>query len=120
MDFVTACPSSELPEGEKKIVTIAGREIALFRVGAQVFAIDNVCPHRGGPLGAGDLAGHVVYCPLHAWAFDVRSGESTSHPGVEIHRYAVQVLDGLIQVWPEGTRAHPERPYTPPYYPPEE
>jgi nitrite reductase/ring-hydroxylating ferredoxin subunit len=54
--------------------------MALFNVGGEFYAINYVCPHMGGPLGEGKLAGFVVSCPWHAWTFDVRTGLA-DHPG---------------------------------------
>ncbi len=51
------------------------RIIALFNVAGTFYALDGVCPHQGGPLGQGDLAGCIVTCPWHGWQFDVRSGQ---------------------------------------------
>lgn len=74
--FVRACAVADVPPGSGKTVTVAGKELALFNVDGAFYAIDNECPHRGGPLGEGELEGCVVTCPWHAWQFDLRSGES--------------------------------------------
>lgn len=74
--FVRACAAAEIPPGTGKTVTVAGKELALFNAGGAFYAVDNECPHRGGPLGEGELEGCVVTCPWHAWQFDLTSGES--------------------------------------------
>jgi nitrite reductase/ring-hydroxylating ferredoxin subunit len=56
------------------------KPMALFNAGGEVFAINAVCPHRGGPLANGRLDGHVLACRWHAWTFDVRTGRP-DHPG---------------------------------------
>ena len=57
----------EVPAGEGRVVEADGRALALFNVEGAYHCLDNVCPHRGGPLGEGDLEGRLVSCPWHAW-----------------------------------------------------
>ena len=64
----------DLPPGSTQEVVHAGRVIALFNVGGEIFALDGVCPHQGGPLGKGTLRDKIVTCPWHGWQFDVESG----------------------------------------------
>jgi NAD(P)H-dependent nitrite reductase small subunit len=80
-------------------VQVAGRHLAVFEVGGEVHAIDNLCPHKGGSLAHGRLSGDVITCPLHRWQFDVRTGVSVDHPGAKVSTYAVKVdEDGRIFV----------------------
>jgi nitrite reductase/ring-hydroxylating ferredoxin subunit len=78
--------------------------IAVFRVGDAFYAIDNRCPHQGGPLGAGSLDGAVVTCPWHRFTVDVRTGRSPRLPGLRVRTFAVED-DGedLRLVVSEGT-----------------
>ncbi len=57
--------------------------IAIFLVDGKVFAIDEHCPHAGGPLGAGHLTGDVVMCPWHGWRFRVTDGVWVDAPNRE-------------------------------------
>lgn len=82
---------SEVPEGQSKIVNVDGREIALFNVGGSVYALDNTCPHQGGPLGEGYLDGSEVTCPWHAWTFDVKTGDCSTTPGVKQPTFRAKV-----------------------------
>ncbi len=56
-------------------MTAGGRVVALFNVAGELFALDAICPHAGGPLGEGPLEGNIVTCPWHGWQFDVRTGQ---------------------------------------------
>lgn len=56
---------SELPEGGNLFVEVDDQPVALFRVEGQVFAIDDVCTHDGGPLADGILRGHEIECDRH-------------------------------------------------------
>jgi nitrite reductase (NADH) small subunit len=65
---------TDLPVGRIRAVRVEDRTIAISRTAAGVFATDNTCPHRGGPLAEGDLIGEEIICPWHLWGFDVRTG----------------------------------------------
>jgi nitrite reductase/ring-hydroxylating ferredoxin subunit len=82
---------ADVPAGTGRVVEVAGKDIALFNVGGRFFAIDNQCPHRGGPLGEGDLEGTVVVCPWHAWRWDVTAGINVNNPAVKVGCYPVVV-----------------------------
>jgi nitrite reductase/ring-hydroxylating ferredoxin subunit len=101
--FLPACPLSDLPPGTKKHITLAGRDLVLISLNGTIHALDNACPHRGGPLSEGDLEGDLLYCPLHAWSFDVKTGASVSPPGAKVARFQVQVADGVVYVSPFPT-----------------
>lgn len=61
----------------RAMVKVGDTEVALFRVDGQVYAIQNRCPHRGGPLVRGFLvAGPAIRCPMHAWRYDLATGVS--------------------------------------------
>ncbi len=66
--------TSDVPEGRGLRVTAHGRDIAVFCVDDEYFAIDNACPHAGFPLSEGLLEGHTIICTAHGWEFDVRTG----------------------------------------------
>ncbi|WP_336023350.1 Rieske (2Fe-2S) protein [Halobellus salinisoli] len=66
---------AELEPGTSTVVEVEGEQIALFHVDDEYFALSNVCPHQGGPLGQGRIEDDCVYCPWHGWQFDVETGE---------------------------------------------
>jgi nitrite reductase/ring-hydroxylating ferredoxin subunit len=84
---------SELAPGQGRVVEVAGRQLALFNVDGKFFVLDNLCPHRGGPLGDGMVMGNLVTCPWHGWQFDCTSGKSTRNAAVGVSCYPV-VVDG--------------------------
>lgn len=83
----------DLPRGRGVLVSVNGRDVALFRRGGEILAIGNDCPHQGGSLCDGWLEGDIVVCPLHGWEFDVRSGACMTVPGEAVPRYAA-TIDG--------------------------
>lgn len=97
-DFVKVLSTADLAEGQGKSVQAGGKAIALFNVGGTVYALDNTCLHRGGPLGEGMLEGNVITCPWHMWEYDVRTGEKVGAPSIKVATYPVQVEGGDIKV----------------------
>ncbi|HYM62544.1 MAG TPA: Rieske 2Fe-2S domain-containing protein [Thermoanaerobaculia bacterium] len=92
-DLIDIGSMAELPVGRARAFTIAGRRIAVYHTATGFFASDNECPHRGGPLGEGDLLGGEIVCPWHLWGFDVESGICAGNPEVRITTHRV-IVDG--------------------------
>ena len=90
-EFTKVAKASEIPKGGAKVVEIGGRKVALFNCNGTLYATENVCAHRGGPLGEGMLSGTSVTCPWHGWEFDVTTGASTMNPAAKVHTFAVKV-----------------------------
>jgi nitrite reductase/ring-hydroxylating ferredoxin subunit len=105
--------ASEIAPGSCKIVTVAGREIGIFNLGGEFFALANRCPHEGGPLCRGrivalvrsDGPGHYrldrhnefLRCPWHGWEFDLRTGQSWCDPAsVRARQFQVTVEPGAM------------------------
>jgi|HubBroStandDraft_1064217.scaffolds.fasta_scaffold06805_8 nitrite reductase (NADH) small subunit len=98
MAFVRAMKIGELPPGMVRELQLDGKVIALSNVGGKLYAIDNVCLHRGGPLGEGELSGQVVTCPWHGWQYDVTSGKLVTNPAVGVETYPVELRGDDVYV----------------------
>lgn len=99
VEYLEIAPVSELPNGERLFIEVEGREIVIFNIAEQLFAIGDICTHDDGPLGDGDLEGYNIVCPRHGAEFDVRTGKVMQMPAVvDIPAYPVKVVDGMIQV----------------------
>ncbi|MBI3050934.1 non-heme iron oxygenase ferredoxin subunit [Candidatus Woesearchaeota archaeon] len=99
MPFVKAATRAEIQPGTGKVVVAAGKRIALFNVEGEFYAIDNTCPHKGSPLGEGELDGKTVSCPGHGWLFDVTTGKGRIMPvGVSTHNVKIEGDDVLVEV----------------------
>lgn len=85
-----------LADGGCQTVEANGQSIVLYRVADRVYATANACPHRGGPLGEGSLAGTVVTCPWHGWEFDVATGCMPNMTTPKLKTYPVRVENGDI------------------------
>ncbi len=90
--------TSDVPVNHGKVIPVKGEVIALFNVDGKFYAIDNACPHRGGPLGEGDLEGCVVTCPWHGWNFDVTTGCSHDIPDEKIKTYSCRIEGETVWV----------------------
>ena len=93
-----AAKASDIPIGGCVSVDVGGMGLALCNVEGTIYAVDNTCPHAGGPLGEGCLVGEVVECPWHGWKFNVRSGERPQNPQITVERFPVRIVDGIVQV----------------------
>lgn len=86
----------DVPVLEGRSVAVGDRRIAVFRTAQGFHALDDACPHRGGPLADGLVADSCVTCPLHGWRFELRSGAALGdHPGVAVH----EVLERDGELW---------------------
>jgi nitrite reductase (NADH) small subunit len=99
-DFVPVADVKTLPPGHGRTVHLKGREFAIYNLAGEFYAIENTCPHRGGPLGAGYLENGQVFCPLHGWAFDIRTGACLSNPSKPVKCYPTRVIDSQVQIDP--------------------
>ncbi|MBM3270381.1 MAG: Rieske 2Fe-2S domain-containing protein [Candidatus Sericytochromatia bacterium] len=90
-DFVPVGKAADIEPGAWQKYQVGPSEVVVFNVDGQFHAIDDTCPHRGGPLSHGFLEGQVVYCPLHGWPFDVTTGEMPGAPEICVPRYSVRV-----------------------------
>ena len=97
-DFVTVANLSEVRESRGLTVRVGEHELALFNLGGEIHALDGRCPHRGGSLGEGTVENGTVFCPLHGWQFDVRTGACLDKPERPAKCLPVRVVDGQIQV----------------------
>jgi 3-phenylpropionate/trans-cinnamate dioxygenase ferredoxin subunit len=101
----------EITPGRNKVVTVKDREIVVFNVKGEFFALLNRCPHQGGPLAFGKLVGlaesdmpgqyrmsrpgEMLRCPWHGWEYDIRTGQSWCDPNsVALRHYPVAVESG--------------------------
>jgi nitrite reductase (NADH) small subunit len=95
----------KVPRGQGFCFVVAGREIAVFRQrDGRLFATQNRCPHRQGPLSEGLIGSGKVICPLHGHKFDLETGRS-GDPGEALLTYRVWEEKGEILVGVEGTAA---------------
>jgi nitrite reductase (NADH) small subunit len=95
--LVPICVVADVPLGEGRAVTVGTRRIAIFHTPTGWYALDNACPHRGGPLADGLVADHCVTCPLHERRFDLETGVAlTEGDAIATHRVILRGDDVLV------------------------
>ena len=95
---VPVCTVADVPAGEGRPAIVNGRRIAVFNAESGWYALDDACPHRGGPLSDGLLADSCVGCPLHERRFHLCTGEPLDGgPPVTAHRVFVRGSDVLVE-----------------------
>lgn len=98
-DWVDVARVEELPQGERKVVDVDGANIAVFNIGGQYYAIEDVCTHDGGELASGPLEGDEVVCPRHGARFCVKTGAALAPPAYEpVAVFPTRIADGKVQV----------------------
>lgn len=91
--------ASEISEDEPKAVVANGEDVALYRVGDEVFATGNVCTHGMAQLSDGYLEGFLIECPLHQGLFDIRDGKCAGGPVfVDVASYDVRVVGDMVEI----------------------
>lgn len=93
MSFVQVGSLDDLRPGGVMEFRRGSTEVAVCNVDGELFAVDNRCPHRGGPLAMGALHGNLLVCPWHGWEFDCVSGVCAFRPAVTLRRYPVEVRE---------------------------
>ena len=104
----------EIPPGGRKIVRVEGREIGIFNLDGDFYALRNSCPHQAARVCLGRVVGtalpsdvyefkfgregRILRCPWHEWEYDIATGESVFDPEVRIKTYPVDVQDGELVI----------------------
>lgn len=82
-----------------KLVEVGGQSVAVFNLGGNLYAIENTCPHRGGPLSEGMMAGEEVICPWHGSRFNVKTGAVITPPAPQgVKSFPVRVTGNDVEV----------------------
>lgn len=97
MSGTKLCPLADLLEGAATRVELADLDVAVVRVGDEVFAIEDVCSHAEVPLSEGEISGCTIECELHGSRFDLRTGKPTGPPATRpVPVFPTSVVDGDV------------------------
>jgi len=104
----------EIPPGGRKIVRLEGREVGVFNLDGEFYALKNSCPHQAARVCLGRVVGttlpgavyqfeygregRILRCPWHSWEYDITTGESVFDPRVRVVSYPVLVENGEVAV----------------------
>jgi nitrite reductase (NADH) small subunit len=99
-EWIRVAYCEDIPLREGREVLVRDHAIAVFNLGEKFLAMDNRCPHRGGPLADGIVAGESVICPLHGWKFDLQSGnvQRPAETPACVKTFATKVEAGMLLV----------------------
>lgn len=102
--------TENIPLREGRSVVLGGVKIAIFNLGDRFMAVENECPHKGGPLADGIVSGKTIVCPLHNWGFDLETGCGVRASSAAcLTTYPTRVEDGIVLVdVAGGSRIEPE------------
>ena len=96
-DLVDVCGVSDVPLGEGRAVMVGAHRIAVFHAVTGWYALEDACPHLGGPLSDGILAERCVACPLHDRRFDLATGAALTD-GADVTAHRVELLGDRVFV----------------------
>ena len=97
--FVDIGSLDDIPRQGARLVKTAQGCVAVFRtMDNQVFALDDRCPHKGGPLSEGIVHGTSVTCPLHNWVFDMNTGSAQGADQGTVRTYPIRVQQGRVMI----------------------
>lgn len=96
-NWIKIAPLSEFPQRGARVVRHDGKEIAVFRnAGDEIFAMNDKCPHKGGPLSQGIVYGNTVICPLHGMNICLEDGMAQAPDEGCVGTYAAKVENGVV------------------------
>lgn len=96
-EWIDICALADIPRQGARQLRTPGGSLAVFRtVDDQVFALDDKCPHRNGPLSQGMVHGHVVTCPMHGLNIDLATGQAIAPDTGCVRRHPLRVEAGRI------------------------
>lgn len=115
---VRVCSTDELESGDCEIISVDGTSVGVFNVNGEFYALENACPHRGGPVCTGSVRGKLeaewpgpgerereyysdelaVACPWHGWEFSIEDGQHLGDPAVSLRKFDVVVEADVVYV----------------------
>lgn len=101
-DWMDIAALDDIPVQGARLIRTHHGCVAIFRTSDdKVFALDDRCPHKGGPLSEGIVAGHTITCPLHNWVFDLNTGIAQGADEGSVRTHSIRVHAGRILIDPD-------------------
>ena len=96
-NWIDIAALDDIPQRGARVVKTADGCVAVFRTAEdEVFALNNACPHKAGPLAEGIVHGRSVTCPLHNWVISLETGAAQGNDEGQVATYPARVVDGRI------------------------
>ncbi|WP_028308050.1 Rieske (2Fe-2S) protein [Desulfitibacter alkalitolerans] len=96
--WVKVAEESLLQEKVPYRVKVEDKPIIVIKMGEELYALLNLCPHLGCAMHKGELEGYLIKCPCHDWLFDIRTGEFTAAPEIRLPIYETKVEQGIVYI----------------------
>ncbi|HUK24325.1 MAG TPA: Rieske (2Fe-2S) protein [Terriglobales bacterium] len=97
--FTKLTTDSELPAADQaKEFPCGDKVVCVANVQGTITAMENVCLHRGGPLGQGEIENGKVVCPWHGWQWDPKTGEAVHNPNAKLNLYPLKIENGEVMI----------------------
>jgi 3-phenylpropionate/trans-cinnamate dioxygenase ferredoxin subunit len=99
--FQKVATLAQIGDPGKLLVEVDEQMVVLFRIGGEIWALDDVCTHDGGPLSEGQLENHSIACPRHGAKFDIRTGRALTMPATQptlAHEVRIEGEDILVRL----------------------
>lgn len=98
-NWLDLCEVGEIPSQGSRIVKTPSGCLALFKTaGGEVFALNDKCPHKQGPLSQGIVHDKFVTCPLHAWVFSLETGEAQGADEGRVATFPTRIVNGRVEI----------------------
>lgn len=98
-DWVNVIAATTLADGEHTVIDVDGTEVAVFNLGGEFYAIEDVCTHDGAEIASGDIFGDEIVCPRHGARFCLKTGAVKSPPAYEnVATFPIRIEEGMLQV----------------------
>ena len=98
-DWLEICAIDAIPLRGSRVIRTGHGDIALFRTSdAEVFALDDRCPHAGGPLSQGIVHGRAVTCPLHNWVISLESGSALGADQGQVRSIPLRIEQRIVAI----------------------
>ena len=99
MPFQRIASQTELPENDQaKEFSVGEKVLCVTNCGGVFSAMDNICVHRGGPLGQGVIEEGKLVCPWHGWQYDPKTGQVAHDPRAKVNVYPLKIEGGDVLV----------------------
>ena len=96
--WIAVASDNDIAEGKAVEVVVGAQILAIFRSGGELFALDGMCAHQGGPIAEGVVQGGCVTCPWHGWQYELATGIQTINRQPLQATFEVRQRDGIIEV----------------------
>lgn len=98
-EWIRVAAIGEIADTKSKVIEVNGADVAVFNLGGEYFAIEDVCTHDGGDISGGWVEDDRAVCPRHLAEFSIRTGQALKGPAYEgVHPFPVRVCDGVVEV----------------------